>query len=88
VLPATNQSSNAEDTVDQTKTTKALKLMSDAQDHHTRDLHSIESAQNSLLAETLTVDTYGERVMMVLGDHLLHTTSGITTTVPKLCAET
>jgi len=34
------------------------------------------------------VDTYGEREEMVHGDHLLPTTSGITTMVPKLSAET
>jgi len=79
---------NAESTVDQTTETQALKLMSDAQDHHTRDQLSIELAQNSLSAETLAVDTYGERVEMEHGDHLLLTTSGITTTVQALFAET
>jgi len=79
---------SAESTVDQTKMTSALKLMSDAQAHHTRDQHSTELVQNSLLVETLAVVTYGERVMMVHGDHLLLTTSGITTTVPKSFAET
>jgi hypothetical protein len=88
VLLVTPIFSNAESTVDQTKMISVLKLMLDAQEHHIRDHHSIESAQNSLLAETLTADTYGERPQMVLGDHSPHTTSGITTTVPKLCAET
>jgi len=60
---------NAESMVDQTKMTEAPKLMSDVQDHHTRDLHSTESVQNSLLVETLAVDTFGEKPEMAHGDH-------------------
>jgi len=60
---------NAESTVDQTKETLVLKLMLDAQDHHTRDHHSTRLVQNSLLVETLTVDTFGEKPEMVHGDH-------------------
>jgi hypothetical protein len=88
VLLETLASFNAEDMVDQTKMTEAHKLMSDAQDHHTRDLHSTESVQNSLSAETHTPDMSGERPAMVLGDHSLLITSGITITVLKLFAET
>jgi hypothetical protein len=84
----TEASLNAESMVDQTKMTEAPKLMSDVQDHHTRDLHSTESVQNSLLVETLAVDTFGEKPEMDTGDHLPLTTSGITTTVLKLYAET
>jgi hypothetical protein len=79
---------SAEDMVDQTKMTEAHKLTSDAQDHHTRDLHSTESVQNSLSAETLIPDMSGEKPAMVLGDHSLLTTSGITIMVLKLSAET
>jgi hypothetical protein len=88
VLLETKVSFNAEDMVDQIKMTEAHKLTSDAQDHHTRDLHSTELVQNSLLVEPLVVDMSGERPAMVLGDHSLLTTSGITTTVHKLFAET
>jgi hypothetical protein len=69
VLLQTTTSCNAESTVVQTKMTSVLKLMLDAQDHHTRDHHSTELDQNSLLAEMLQVVTYGERLRMVLGDH-------------------
>jgi hypothetical protein len=88
VLLLTEAFFSAESTVDQTKETLVPKLMSDAQDHHTRDQPSIELVQNSLLVETLAVVTYGERLKMVHGDHLLLTTSGITTMVLKSFAET
>jgi len=88
VLLLTETFLNAESTVDQTTMTQALKLMSDAQDHHIRDLHSIRSVQNSLSAETQIPVMYGENLMMVHGDHLLLTTSGITTMVLLLYAET
>jgi len=78
---------NAESTVDQTTMTRVLKLMSDVQANHTKDLHSTELVQNSLSAETQELDTSGEREVMALGDHLLHTTSGITTTVPPSSVE-
>jgi hypothetical protein len=79
---------NAEDTEVQTKEISVLKLMLDAQDHHTRDHHSTESVQNSLSAETLIPDMSGERPTMVHGDHSLLITSGITIMVLKLSAET
>jgi hypothetical protein len=60
---------NAESTVVQTKEISVLKLMLDAQDHHTRDHHSTESVQNSLSAETPHPVMCGERPEMVLGDH-------------------
>jgi hypothetical protein len=69
VLLHTRASSNAEDMVDQTTMTRALKLMSDAQDHHIRDHHSTELDQNLLLAVLPTKVTSGERVKMVHGDH-------------------
>jgi UDP-2,3-diacylglucosamine pyrophosphatase LpxH len=88
VLLLTEAFLNAESTVDQTTMIQVLKLMSDAQDHHIRDLHSIRSVQNSLSAETQIPVMYGENLMMVHGDHLLLTTSGITTMVLLLYAET
>jgi hypothetical protein len=88
VLLLTETFLNAESTVDQTTMIQVLKLMSDAQDHHIRDLHSIRSVQNSLSAETQIPVMYGENLMMVHGDHLLLTTSGITTMVLLLYAET
>jgi hypothetical protein len=67
--------------------TNLLKLMLNAQVCHISNLNSIEPVQNSPLMEDQVV-TYGERVKMENGDHSLLTTSGITTTVPKLFAET
>jgi len=78
---------NAESTVDQTTMTRVLKLMSDVQANHTRDHHSTKSVQNSLSAETHTPAMSGEREVMEHGDHLLLTTSGITTTVPPSSVE-
>jgi hypothetical protein len=69
VLLETEAFFSAEDTVVQTKETSVLKLMLDAQDHHTRDQHSTESVQNSLSAETFILDMSGEKPEMVLGDH-------------------
>jgi hypothetical protein len=88
VLLETPTSLNAESMVDQTTMTSALKLMSNAQVYHTQDQHSTELDLNSLLAETHIPVTFGEKPVMENGDHSPHTTSGITTTVLKLCAET
>jgi hypothetical protein len=91
VLLTTRRSWTAISTEDQTNMTSALKLMSNAQElhhHHTLDLHSIELVQNSLSAETHTPVMSGEKLAMVNGDHLLLTTSGITTTELDLFAET
>jgi len=77
----------AESTVDQTTMTEALKLMLDAQVNHTWDQTSEEEVLNSQSMEDHP-DTSGEKPVMENGDHLLLTTSGITTTVPKSFAET
>jgi hypothetical protein len=69
VPPHTRVFSNVEDMVDQTRMTRVLKLMLDAQDHHIRDHHSTKLDQNSLLAVPLIPVTSGERVEMVHGDH-------------------
>jgi hypothetical protein len=86
VLLETEASLNAESMVDQTTMTSALKLMSDVQENHTRDLDSEEPVQNSPSMVDHPV-MFGERAE-VYGDHSPHTTSGITTTVLKLFAET
>jgi hypothetical protein len=83
VLLQTTRFLTAESMVDQTKVTNPLKLMLDAQEHHgdhtTSELDlNTESPEKDGLKEE--VEEYG--------DHSPHTTSGITTTVPRLCAET
>jgi hypothetical protein len=74
---------NAESMVDQTKMTEALKLMSNAQVNHGYH-HTLELVKNSESPEKVGLKEEAEDT----GDHSPHTTSGITTTVPKLSAET
>jgi len=83
VLLTTTTSSNAESTVDQTNVTSALRLMSDAQEHH-GDHTTLELELNSESPEKVGLKERAEDT----GDHSLLTTSGITTTVPRLFAET
>jgi hypothetical protein len=83
VLLETKTFLNAESMVDQTKRILALKLMLNAQAFHgyhtTSELDlNTESPEKDGLKEELEEP----------GDHSPHTTSGITTTVPRLCAET
>jgi hypothetical protein len=72
----------AESTEDQITETEALMLMSDVQDNGNQlqlespDLNSESQVQPQVL--------YTEKDQMENGDHLLLTTSGITTTVPEL----
>jgi len=61
-------SSNAEDMVDQTTMTRALKLMLDAQENHTRDQLSERPAKNLLCQEVQLVGS-GEKPEMENGDH-------------------
>jgi hypothetical protein len=83
LLPTTT-SCNAESMVDQTRMTRVHKLMSDAQvllgDHTIPEL--------DLNSESPEKVGLKERLETTFGDHLLLTTSGITTTVLKLFAET
>jgi hypothetical protein len=59
---------NAEDMVDQTTETRALKLMSDALENHTRDQLSESQAKNLLCLEVILVGS-GEKQEMENGDH-------------------
>jgi len=83
VLLQTIRSFNAEDTVDQTKVILVLKLMLDAQEHH-GDHTTSELDQNTESPEKVGLKEEPEDT----GDHSPLTTSGITTTVPRLSAET
>jgi len=83
VLLETETFHNAESTVDQTKETSVLKLMLNAQEHH-GDHTTLELDLNSESPEKVGLKEEVEES----GDHSPHTTSGITTTVPKLSAET
>jgi hypothetical protein len=68
VLLVTLASFNAEDTEVQTKEISVLKLMLDAQVHHTSDQDSEEPVQNSPLLEDHHPVSYGERAVEN-GDH-------------------
>jgi hypothetical protein len=83
VLPATETSCNAEDMVDQTKMTEALKLMSNAQVDHGSHITSKQEVNS----ESPEKDGLKEEVQVTYGDQSLPTTSGITTTVLKLSVE-
>jgi hypothetical protein len=81
--PLLKKLDNAEDTVDQTKVILVLKLMLDAQEHH-GDHTTSELDQNTESPEKVGLKEEPEDT----GDHSPLTTSGITTTVPRLSAET
>jgi hypothetical protein len=83
VLLTTTESLTAESTEDQTNVTSVLKLMSDVQEHH----GDHTTSELDLNSESPEKDGLKERAE-VYGDHSPHTTSGITTMVPKLFAET
>jgi hypothetical protein len=83
VLLVTRTSFNAESMVDQTRETSVLRLMLNAQAFH-GDHTTSRLDQNS---ESLEKDGLKERTE-VNGDHSPLTTSGITTTVLLLFAET
>jgi hypothetical protein len=78
VLLLTEAFLNAESTVDQTTMISVLKLMSNAQAFH--GYHT--TSELDLNSESPEKDGLKES-MEVYGDHSPHTTSGITTTVPK-----
>jgi hypothetical protein len=82
VLLPTTKSLIAESMEDQTKMTRVHKLMSDAQELH-GDHTTSELVRNSELPEKDGLKEEAEES----GDHSPLTTSGITTTVPKLSAE-
>jgi hypothetical protein len=84
VLLITETSSNAINTVDQTKRTTLLTLTSNAQEHH----GSLTTSRLVVNSESPLKDGLKEREEMVHGDHSPLTTSGITTTVPKLSVKT
>jgi hypothetical protein len=86
VLLLTQASSNAESMVDQTKVTEALKLMLNVGENHGRDNHSERLVVNSPSMVIVKVGS-GESTE-VSGDQSHPTTSGITTMVLKLFAET
>jgi hypothetical protein len=74
---------NVESMVDQTIMTSAPKLMLSAQEHYGHHT-TLELVKNSESQEKVGLREEAEEY----GDHSPHTTSGITTTVPKLSAET
>jgi len=79
----TATSSNAEDMVDQTRMTRVLMPLSDAQVFHGSQSTS-RQVKNSESPEKVG---YTEKPEITYGDHLLHTTSGTTTTVLELFAK-
>jgi hypothetical protein len=82
VLLVTRTSFNAESMVDQTRETSVLRLMLNAQAFH-GDHTMSELVRNSESLEKVGLKEEVEDN----GDHSPHTTSGITTTVPLLCAK-
>jgi hypothetical protein len=89
VLVETPTFSNAESMVDQIKETRALKLMLDALANIQNQLlqRELRLVLNSLLLADQLVG-YTEKEEMEFGDHSPLTTSGITTMVLPLSAET